>query len=303
MTAELEIIGSNRILAGTRADIQVRCYRDGVLATPTGTLTFSAADADGTVVASGTPTAADGVLTAVLTAAQNADVNTLTVTWGGLVFSAEPAISLTTEHESVGAWLFTLADIRGFGDNEQLLSSVTKYTDAFLLQERDRVTDQLGERLKYPLGARYERQTVDGDGTAELFLLGAWRCREVRAISIRAYGASTWTALTAGELALVFITKHGILAREGNIWPRGRQNIRVAFENGVQPIPLELKQAGLAVLVDSVIGSDTPDRAITQTNENGTFNLATPGMRGSFVGIPGVDEAIEHHRVKTLGIA
>lgn len=301
--AELEIIGANRILAGTRADLTVACYRDGVLATPTGTLTFSVADADGTVLATGTPTAADGILTATMTAAENAEVNTLTVTWGGLVFSAEPAISVTSEHESVGAWLFSLAEARTFGQPNQPIANVNSFPDAYLRHYRDLIADKFAERLRYPLGARYERVTLDGDGTSELFIPSAWRCRSLRGVEIRTYGTTTWTALPVNELALASLTKHGVLSRESSTWPKGKGNIRVAFENGAQPIPLELREAGMRVLADAVVGSDTPERAITQNIEGNVFTLATPGLRGSFVGIPGVDEALEHHRVKTMGIA
>lgn len=301
--AELEVLGSNRILAGSRAELKVRCYRDGELATPTGTLTFSVANAEGTVLATGTPTAASGVLTATMTAAQNAEVNTLTVTWGGLVFDAEPAISLASEHESVGAWLFALAEARAFGNPTQPLASVSTFPDDYLRAQRDLIADKFAERLRYPLGAHYERLTLDGDGSYELFIPNAWRCRRLRGVSVRAYGATTWTALTDSELALASLTKHGVLSREGSTWPKGKGNIRVAFENGAQPIPLELREAGMRVLADALVGSDTPERAITQNIDGNVFSLATPGIRGSFVGIPGVDEALEHHRVKTIGVA
>lgn len=301
--AELEVIGSNRILAGSRADLKVATYRDGVLATPTGTLTFSVANAEGTVLATGTPTASGGILTATMTAAQNADVNTLTVTWGGLVFDGEPVISLTSEHESVGQWLFGLAEARSFGNPTQPLASVSTYPDDYLRAQRDLIADKFAERLRYPLGRRYQVEVVDGDGTCELFLPEAWRCYRLRAAWTREYGATSWTALTEAQLAVSFLTKHGIIEREGATWPKGRRNIRVAFENGAQPIPLELREAGLRVLADAAVGSDTPERATTQNIDGNVFSLATPGLRGSFVGIPGVDEALEHHRVKTIGVA
>lgn len=301
--AELEILGSNRILAGSRADLTVACYRDGELATPSGTLTFSVANAEGTVLATGTPTASSGILAATMTAAQNADVNTLTVTWGGLVFDAEPAISLTSEHESVGAWLFGLAEARTFGNPTQPLASESAYPDDYIRTYRALIADKFAERLRYPLGRRYQIATVDGEGTAELFLPEAWRCYRLRAAWTRTYGETTWTALTESELALAFLTKHGIIEREGAVWPRGRQNIKVAYENGAQPIPIELRDAALSVLVASVVGNDTPERATAQSIDGNVFTLATPGIRGSFVGIPGVDEALEHHRVKTFGVA
>jgi len=301
--AELEVLGSNRILAGSAASIRVTCYRDGELATPTGTLTCSIANAEGTVLATPTPTASNGVLTAAMTAAQNVDVNTLTVTWDGLVFGAEPATTITSEHESIGAWLFGLAEARTHGNPSQPLASANDYPDDFIRYYRDLIADKFAERLLYPLGARYQMATIDGDGTSELFLRNAWRCRRLRNVWVRTYGTTTWTALTESQMALCSLTRAGLLSREGNVWPKGKGNIRIAYENGAQPIPLELRDAALAVLADASVGSDLPARATTQTIEGNTFQLATPGIRGSFVGIPGVDEALEHHRVKTFGVA
>lgn len=294
MTAELEIVGSPRLLAGTRGDITVRCYRDGVLTTPSGTLTFSVVDADGTAVASGTPTTTPtepGVITATLTAAQAASMNRLTVTWGGLVFGTEPAVSLTTQHEVVGDLLFTLAEARAF-DNGAMASQVT-YSDDALLRFRDAITDKFEDILGFPPGRRYRREIHDGDGGPCLWVNEHVGVTTLRAAALRTAGSSTWTALTAAELADCIVRANGEIVRETQgYWTKGTANVRVSYECSDLPIPGELRRAGLLVLRKLVVPSPIDMSVTQQVSEIGTFVYSQPGMKGSYVGIPEVDEIL-----------
>ena len=297
MTAELELTSSPRILAGTRADVQVTVYRDGKAATPSGTLTFSAADADGTVVASGTPTTptgTTGVLSAVLTAAQLTSVNDLTITWGGLVFDSEPAVSLTSHVEVVSAFLFTEPEARAFDGGT--LKEVTAFPSAAILQARDAITEAFEDILGYRLGLQFVREIRDGDGTDTIYLRETKHVWSLRAASIRTTGSSTWTALTSGQLALTFVGGNGRVTREdGNVWTAGKDNIRLSYEAGATPIPRELKRAALLVAAQQLPAYNGSRRTTTMSNEDGTFILATPGIRGSYFGIPEADEVL--HRL------
>lgn len=305
MTAELEAVGSPRILAGTRADVTVTVTRDGKRTTPTGTLTFAVVDADGTAIASGTPTTsatAPGVLTATLTAAQLASVNDLTITWGGIVFDSEPAVSLTSTVEVVSAFLFTLEEMRKF-ENAQL-SDQSKFPDAMLLEARDTITAAFEEILGYRLGLQYHRDVLNGDGTDTIHVKETRNVWTLRAAATRTAGASTWTALTAGQLALCFVSGNGIITREdGNTWPLGSANVRLSYEAGATPIPGELKRAGLLVVSQQVQPWNASRRAISVSNPDGTTVFATPGIRGSYFGIPEADEVLHRLRRKVPAFA
>lgn len=295
MTAELEHVGSPRILVGTRADVTVRCYRDGQLATPTGTLTLSAVDADGDTVASATPTAANGVLTAVLTAAQLASVGPLTLTWGGLVFDAEPAVSLTTTVEVIGAWLFTLEQARRM----EGLGNTARLNDEALIEARDRVTDELAEILGWRLGRTYFREVYDGNNSDTLWL------KELNVAALRSVetrGDTTWTALSAGDFARCYIHGNGKLYRDNSYWPRGVQNIRVGYEAGLDAIPGDLRRASLALLAHRLLSNGAQEQASSVNNESGTYTLAKPGDPEYFTGLPSVDRVLARHRKKLPGI-
>lgn len=293
MTAELELTSSGRILAGTRADITVRVLKDGVPTTPTGTLTYSVADATGAVVATGTPTTpSTGVLSLVLTAAQ-ATVGTLTVTWGGLVFGSEPAVELETTVDVIGAWLFTLAEARESIPQNQ-------FPDAKVIEGRDRVTERFEEVLGFALGRRYFRETLNGDGRGVL-ILRELKAKTLRAIETRS--GSTWTALTSDELAYCQLEGNGLVTRESGYWPTGTQNIRVGYEAGLDPIPLDIKRAGLDYLKFALMDNNTQQQATAVNNEKGTFTLSKPGDLAYFTGLPSVDTVLALYRRKMPAIA
>lgn len=295
MTAELELTSPARILAGTRSDITVKVMKDGAPATPTGTLTYTVVDQDGDTVTSGTPTATAGVLSFALTAAQAA-VGTLTVTWGGLVFGSEPAVSLATQTEVIGAWLFTLEDVRAAGIPQ------TTYNDARVLAERDRITEEFESRgfLGFALGRRYFREVHNGDSRSPLIL------RQIKAgtlHTVETRSGTTWTALTADELAACYLESNGVLTRENSYWPTGTQNIRVGYEAGLSPVPADLRTAGIDYLRFLLMNNNMQAQATAVNNESGTYTLAKPGDVNYFTGLPAVDRVIARYRKLMPGIA
>jgi hypothetical protein len=296
MAAEVEHLDSPRILAGTRADLEVTVYRDGTATAPTGTGAVSVVDALGTAVSSGTWTnVGSGVLRYTLSATETANVNELTITWAGIVFEAEAAISVTTRAEVVGDVLFTEADARAY-DDAALTSAVT-FPDALILAARDRIAQHFTEVLGFNLGRRYGLEVEDGDGSTELWLPKAYHLQELRSVETRASGGQTWTAFSASQLADVLVYPNGRLVRESlGTWPAGRRNIRAAYEAG-NPIPAPLKRAALIVLRDQLVGSNIPNRALRQTDEIGTFDLVVAGGTfGKWFGIPAVDSVLSQYR-------
>ncbi len=280
MTAELEYTVRRRILAGTKADLAVRFFLNGEDAEPTGTMTFAAVGVSGNVVASGSATVADGALIATLTAAQ-ALVDVLTVTWSGLVFAAAAPIAVVTEHEVVGAWLFSLAEARK--TSKEVLKSVTDYPTERIREERDRITDLFEEVLGFKLGRRMVTEVIDGDGTYRIWpnenYPGA-----VRTVETRTLGSTDWA-----ESAIDASTgPSGAFEVLNGTWPRGTANVRVRFEAGMTPIPAALSRAGLLVLVEQLTTTDVMARATAQNTQNGSFTLSEEGL----FGIPEVDRVI-----------
>jgi len=280
VTAELEYTVRRRILAGTKADLAVRFSLDGEDAEPTGTMTFSAVGVAGNVVASGSAVVADGALVATLTAAQTL-VDVLTVTWSGLVFAAAAPIAVVTEHEVVGAWLFSLAEARKTG--KEVLKSVTDYPADRIREERDRITDLFEDALGFKLGRRMVTEVLDGDGTYRIWPrenhVGA-----IRTVETRTPGSTDWATSTIDAST----GPSGAFEALNGTWPSGTANIRVRFEAGMTPIPPALRDAGLLVLVDQLTTTDVMARATSQNTQNGSFTLAGEGL----FGIPEVDRVI-----------
>jgi hypothetical protein len=128
------------------------------------------------------------------------------------------------------------------------------------------------------------------------------RLESIRAVATRAAGGAVWTAFTAGELAALLTWPNGRLVREGAAWPSGRRNIRVEYEHGADPIPLELKRAAMTLLAENLKVSDLPERATAQTSELGTFQLAVAGRRGEWFGLPSVDSVLSRLSEKVPGV-
>lgn len=284
------------ILAGTSTTLALEARRGGNKATPTGTLTLTVVDADGNEIATATPTAADGTITATLTAAQTADVNLLTATWGGLVFDGAPAIEVISRHEVIGEYLFTVEEARRA---DPALAGAAKFSDADIRAGRERVTQALEKELKFSLGRRYKRASIDVVHAGEMSL-GDGYVSEVRAMSYRDRGSTVSVALDAGELA--YITPDDVGYLIGRNWYVGTR-VTVSYVAGLTPIPLEIKRAGILLLAHEIVRTNIPRSAIQQVEQTGTYALATPGLRGSIFGIPDVDNIVKRYGRKEYGLA
>lgn len=288
-----EIAGSTRFLRGTAATLTIQVYEDGVAVTPDGTpaVKVTIVTGDGvTLVDNQDATLAGSLATYDLTPTQTADVNTLTATWTIETADGEPVETFTTEHEIIGDFLFTIADARAWEGGE--LADSASYPDAAIRSYRDGIQDAFEQITKHAWGLRFRREIHDGDGSDEL-LTKADDVQTVRAAATRS--GSTWTALTADQLADVLVYPYGALVRESSSWPAGRRNVRVDLEIG-RSIPLQLRTAALRILRHWMTTTDIPDRAIMEVSENGTYQLAVAGRQNAWFGIPDVDSVLARYR-------
>lgn len=291
MAAELEILQSPRYLAGSLGDLETLVYRDGTLTDPASAGTVTVVDEDGNTLSSGAATvvgSSSGTLRYTPTAAAMAQVNLLTITWASVVLGTDPAITLTTYGEVVGDMLFTEAGARAF-DNAAL-GNATTYPDSAIRFAHDRIHDAFEGILRFPLGRRYFRETLDGEGTSKLRLDNRW-IRTIRKVQTRTPGTATWTDFTADELAATQATRWGQVVREDTgVFPEGVQNVRISYEAGA-PIDGDLRLAALMVLRNQLVPSNVSDRALFQTNELGQFRMAVADATqpGRWFGLPTVD--------------
>lgn len=289
--SEIDYIGVRRILAGTKADITVSFFKDGDPVNVSGTVMFEVVGVSGATVASGSATTSGNTITAPLAAADNHQVDLLTVTWAGIVIGSDEAIEVVTEHEAVGAWLFSLAEARNYRNGA--LRADSKYKLDVIREQRDVITDQFEQVLGYRLGRRLiveERSVRYATG----YRLAERYPNAVRELKARDSGGQ-WVDVpfVADSSAEISITSSP---------PRydAQSTLRVIYEAGMQPITPPLKEAGLALLVARLQGSEVPANATQQTGPHGTFQLANDG---AWFGIPDVDRALKAASTKLPGFA
>lgn len=275
----------DRILQGSRSKIQITFY-DGETATDSSTLpTIEVVRDDGTeVVAAGTSTtdeAGTGIYSYVLNPGHTADLDRLTARWTATIGSS---VTLTTTVEVVGAFYFSLAELRAMPN----LSDTAKYTTAELTTARDWITDLIDREVGTSFVARYARDTQDGSGTDEMILSTPYPSAVA---SVKVDGV----AFTSEELADLHIYSDGRLVRDSGSFATGKRNVDIRYEAGLAVCPEDLKRAALVAARHRLLRNEnsqgTPAGARSVATDVGTFSLSFPGPNHP-TGIDEVDEVI-----------
>lgn len=291
----LDRVGSADILRGTAGVLEVVLSVDGVPTDPDPSPgpQVTVVDAAGAVVI--TPALAialsggSGKLRFIVTPDKTAKVGEWLATWTFTQGGVQQTV--TTYHRIVGDVLFTLGEARAFDGGA--LASTTGYPDAAILDARDRIAEAFAEICGVAFGARYARDVLDADGSDALRLTRS-RVSSVR--SVRTRSAGSWTAFTEPELADLVVSRTSLLWRDSlGTFPAGRRSVEVEYEHGIQPVPAEIRLAALRLLRAQLVSSNLDDRATSQTDELGTFSLATAGRNGSYFGLPLVDEVLHRY--------
>lgn len=292
--AFIERVGSGRILMGTAGTLAITVYVDGVATDPS-VAAVSVVDGMGSAVTVGAAAIGGGLtgqVTASLDDAQTSTVRLLTATWTLTVGGNSQ--TFTTTHEVVGDVLFTEAELRAFDGGA--VANVMAHSSAAVNHMHELVRESFEQICGTAFGARFQRDILDGTGTDTVWL-SRMRVNTVFGAAVRAASSQTWTALTSGELASMWVTPGGKLSRDGaDVWPCRPQSVRVDYSYGYQPVPLEIRRAAMWVARDYLAGSNIPNNAISQLDELGTFRLAVPGERGSWFGVPEVDRVLRDYR-------
>jgi hypothetical protein len=290
-----------RILQGAPGTLTVTLAdQDGSPVDAVGMLTVGVTQADGTVVlaaGTGTTHGSTGVYTAALTAAQTASLNLLAATWT----DAGNGRIVTSKHEIVGGFFFSLAEARA--SNDGLIADTAKYPSADILTARQEVEEEAEEICDLAFVPRYCRETLDGIATPEITLKHGM----VRAVrSVRIYpvtGGTAFTAFTAAQLAALRIDEDGTLHRtDFGFFDEGRGNIVIEYEHGYSTPPADVRRAALTRLRSrlNLDKGGINDRATTYTAENGqSYKLSTADAYRT--GYPEVDAAYERYSRRDRG--
>jgi hypothetical protein len=269
--------GNAYVLRRTASAVRLELFKDGDPKAADSTPTVAVVRDDGTTVTVGAVSSpAAGAYEGALDTTDTALLDILTATWTATVDSS--VMTFYTQHEVIGAVLFTETALRNFGD--RAVADAARYTDTMIAEARDKVTEQFQDVCGVSFVPRYAREALDGTGSQRL-KVGHRRVTAIRSASIDGVAvtmsditpyAGGWLHLDAG-------------------WTAGRQNVALAYEHGHARVPVEIRKAAMIVARYELISTDLSDRTISYLNDLGQFRLSIPDARHP-TGIPAADEVL-----------
>jgi hypothetical protein len=200
--------------------------------------------------------------------------------------------------------LFTTAEARAFDyGTTDVLGNNTTYPDADLTAAEARIRahfERICRVAFFPTTVTDEYHSGDG---SQILSLSWPKVTSVTAVSTRS--DSTWTALTADELADLHIDPDldWCLYREGSCWPTGTRNIKVTYVHGFSSVPTPIKRAALICACAELIPSEISSRATSYSDGTMSFQLTYAGSAPHWTGIPEVDAVLELYNHSLPGIA
>lgn len=278
-----------RIVRGAPATLSAVFYDDDMATDLDEVPTVTVTRADGSQVATGAATQTGEGTYAYALAAQP-ELATLTAVWSGERDGQD--VSVTTYAEVVGTEYFAIAELRLF---DNVLSNTTKYPTSKLVQARLAVATEFEGICGRSFVPRYAREVLTGDGSGQVWLRNP---DPLRVISCTVDGED-WSDRT---LTRPDDNLRTLLLPLGERWPMAGR-IVLEYEYGMSEPPTRIKNAAMKRAKYSLVADQSriDERATTMNIPDfGNFVLATPGMRGSYTGIPEVDVVLQDYALGSL---
>jgi hypothetical protein len=196
--------------------------------------------------------------------------------------------------------LFTTAEARAF--DKQQLANVTTYPDLAITAAHDGIAEAFLNICGVAFTPTTSTAEVLDSLGGDLLALPYPRVTAVAAAATR-YGGSAWTALTVDELAALEVDAAGFVRWPGRLWPYGTGRVRLTYTHGYATPPYEIKRAALILCWRWLVPTDIGDRTISMSTEAGVVRMATPGVAGSWFGLPAVDSVLQRYVVNRVGVA
>jgi len=290
-------------------------YLDGT-ATDVGAVTVGVTDGNGSVVvasATATTNNTDGTYTYSL--ADQASPNVLTFTWT----RTDTGADLVDRVELVGNWLFTESQARSFAGKADAtsalipLKSADEYPDAVIADERTRLTDDLEQWTGRGFIPRYARLDIPGNGRSVLSLSDGV-CRTSDGYTLHRPGKTNdigvllsvtvgGTAATLSEIKIDPTRNHlihttGFFTAAAITTPF---NVVVEYVYGLPYLVDGVDRIALKLLVDRLVPSAWPDKALSADTEYGTTRFIQPGgPMNNRTRIAEVNDWVNTHNMKIL---
>lgn len=294
----LKDVAVSRHLVGAAASLTYAgADQDGEPVDP-GTVTVAITDFAGNAVTAGAVTGSDNTRAVAVTAANNQVLDRWTAVW-----SVAGATVATTQHDIVGGFYATVADMRA----NTVLLSPTAHPAAELLKVRSEVEYQIEEMCRRSFVPRFASQVVSGSGRV-IQELAFPDLREV--LSAEYWTGSAWEAMpvTVADIPANVDGRASLRLASwpAGVWPLGTNNVRVSYSYGWDRPPADLKRAAVKAIEYRRTGDNSgiPSRSLSvQGTELGNVVLATPGLGKWITAIPEVDIVINSYKRKSLGVS
>jgi hypothetical protein len=270
-----------RIVRGSPATLSATFYVDETGTALDDVPTVTVTRVGGSQVATGAATSAGGG-TYTYTLPPQADLAVLSASWTGE--RDGQAVSVDTYAEVVGSEYFSISELR---NSDSVLQNTTKYPTSKLISTRLAVESEFEGICGRSFVPRYAREVLYGDGTGTLWLSNP---EPLRVISCTVDGED-WSdrEFNRPDYNLRILTVNDA---------RWHRKIVIEYEYGKPEVPVRIKEAAIKRAKYSLVsGQSRIDERATVMNipEFGNFVLATPGVRGSYTGIPEVDVVLDDY--------
>jgi hypothetical protein len=283
--------GNPRILRGVRDALELTIEIDGVPTNADAAVTVTVTRADGRVVATDAATthpsgdAGTGVYRYVLAALDVAEVDVLTAAWTATVAAVEHVF--TTTHEIVGGFYISVAEIRAEKAPNGGLEDVGRYPDRSLIEARAWFEDLFEDNVNVAQVPRYALERFTGNGGRWIRLREHYAIRRLLSVIVDGDEA---------DLAGLRLEGSGVAWDTGGSFTRNDE-VLVSYEHGLDRPDFEVQRAALTAIAGKLRQekSSIPERALSMTNDAGTFSLSFAGPDRP-TGIPPVDSVISARR-------
>lgn len=278
-----------RVVRGQSAKLSASFLSGEDALTLDGAVSVTITTAAGTLLESGTATAAPAVGTGVFTydLGPQADVGHLSVVWAAQ--ASGESVQVETEVDIVGGRYFTLAELRGQSGLDDLAIFPTWLLEA----SRTAVEDLIHQVTGVAWCPAFARETHDGSGNSTLLL----RRLYPRAILSATVGGS------AIDTSAIEVYSDGEVYNASG-WGLARRGVVLEYEHGRTNPPADLRRAALRLGRVTVLDfkSRIPERAVQMSTEAGSFNLSVAGEKRP-TGYPEIDAILAQHDHRIPGLA
>ncbi len=307
----------SQLLAGAGPYSIVKTWDVDGTATDVGDVTIGIIDGNGdSVVSSGTATTNNGDGTYTYSLADQASPDQLDITWT----RTDTGADLGDRVELIGNWLFTESQARTFHAKADATSALIplatagEYPDAILANERESIQQDIERWTGRAFVPRYARLEIPGNGTRHLPVTDGYtktsdgtnsepldRPGYARDIGIILSATVGGSAVTLANIKVDPVS--GVLIRTDSVWQTATtadpHNVVVEYVYGLPYLIDGVDRIAMKLLVDRLVPSSFPDRAISVDTDFGTTRFVQPGgPMGNVSRVPEVNQWVTAHNVR-----